>query len=111
MTRVLVLVAMALFVAYLLAEGLGRLRGRLGELLSAMPANGGATGGGAEGERSAGELVACAACGIHVLRSRALAAAERRHGAALAGAGESRYYCSEVCRSRAASGSASGSAA
>ena len=101
MARVLVLVALALFVAYLLTEGLTRLRGRLSELLSAGPANDtpAAHRGRAHRRRAAGELVACAACGVHVPRSRALQGSRSMLGDAGGGA---RLYCSEGCRAHRA---------
>ena len=92
MARVLVLLAALLFAAYLLNEGLRRLRGRLGELLSTQPSPPARRAG---GSRAAEALVACAGCGVHVLRSRALATARL-------GGDEARFYCSESCRLRAA---------
>ncbi len=82
MTRLLVLLVVLLCAAYLVARGLERLRSRLSELLI-DPA--------ASRQPGEGELVACASCGVHVPRSRALRASPSAAGTA------SRFYCSESC--------------
>ncbi len=92
MTRVLILVALAFFVAYLAARGLARLQDSFREALS-DPAG--------DRRKSGSELVACSVCGVHVPRSRALEAPGG--GGARPGVTASRFYCSEDCRRRAPS--------
>ena len=88
MMRLLVLVGAAVVIASLINEGLGRLHSKLGERLSATRPTG-RVGGAA---RRGGELVACSACGVHVLRSRAF------------GDAAGILYCTETCRRSAVTG-------
>ena len=107
MARLLVLAAAVILFAYLLSEGLARLRGRFGELLDVfVGAPLGRRGPAADrvggGSRGGVELVACAVCGVHVPRLRAIEGA--------VGGGEaaaSRFYCSEACEGAASRGAAS----
>ncbi len=93
MARLLVLLALALILAYLAARGMARLRSRLGELFAEPVA----------GHRRAGsQLVACSRCGIHIPQSRALAATSAGAGAPRVTA--PRFYCSEDCRRAAKPG-------
>ncbi len=89
MARFLVLAAVALLLAYLLSDGLARLRGRLGELIDVDPP----AARSESGSRGGAELVACAVCGVHVPRSRAIIAADPGEASA--------FYCSEACRGAA----------
>ncbi len=84
MTRFLVVLILLLYAAYLASRGLEHLRQRLSK-----------AGNVSAGERHLGhgELVACANCGVHVPRSRALEARE-----SVGTAVSSRFYCSEGCR-------------
>ena len=88
MTRILLLIGAAVTIASLLNEGFERLRSKLGDGLGTP----GPAGRAGKSVRSGGELVACATCGVHVLRARALSSA----------AGGS--YCSETCRRSAVTG-------
>ena len=96
MARLLVLAAVAVLLAYLLSDGLARLRGRLGELTGVGPPADRAK----SGSRRGAELVACVVCGVHVPRPRAIVEA--------VGPGEtaSRFYCSEACHGAASRGAA-----
>lgn len=84
MVRLLVLAFLFLALAYLAAGGLALVLGRRGD--SSKPA------AGVRRARSGSELVACAACGVHVPRSRAIEA--RRGSPAI-------LFCSDICRHRA----------
>ena len=97
MTRLLVLLAVALYITYLAIEGLRRLRGKLNELLAdPVP-------------RPQGDaLVACATCGVHVPQQHA-----REAGGGTgkrSGFSTRRLYCSETCRRRALAAAAEASA-
>lgn len=86
MTRVVVLILIALAFVYLLDGALRRVRRRLERFRDL--ASGGAGRGAARSER----LVACQGCGVHVTESRALRAPGR--------AGTPGLFCSEACRRR-----------
>jgi hypothetical protein len=99
LTRLIVLVVVALVVVYLVDAGLKRLRRRVDQFRESMFGPGAGTGTGAETgrhpHRVGGRLVACRGCGVHVVESRALW---------LPGSGQdgaSGPYCSEGCRRRA----------
>ncbi len=89
MTRTLVLLAAALLLAYLVAQGVARLRAKLAHLLDVEAAADRLHGRRAS-PRHGGELVACAACGLRVARTRAIEVAGGR------------VFCSEACRRRPA---------
>ena len=97
MTRLLVLLAILLCAAYLVSRSVARLRSRISELLI-VPAEG--------RQRGEAELVGCAACGVHVPRSRALPATPRAGDRSA----RERFYCSESCERRMALRSQSGAA-
>ncbi len=85
MTRWLFLLALALYVIYLVPMVLARLRNKLAELSTEPTAD----------RRVGGEaLVACVVCGVHVPRQRAYAAID-------GGGGRPSFFCSEACRRRA----------
>ncbi len=97
MTRLLILLALALWIAYLVAGGLRRLRAKLTEMAHAPPVR---------RRQGEGELVACTTCGVHVPRSRALrgsggdeAPGPRTDRLALG------FYCSASCRQHPRAGS------
>lgn len=86
MSRWILLIVVALVVTYLIDSQAKRLRRRLDDLRGAVrpgnptrPAQ----------VHTVGELVACARCGVHVLKQRSLADGSRR-------------FCSEACRERSA---------
>lgn len=87
MSRWILLIIVALVVSYLIDSQAKRLRRRLDDLRGAVRP-------GSPPTRSApvhtmGELVACANCGVHVLKQRSLEEGSRR-------------FCSEACRQRSA---------
>ncbi len=85
----LVLLVVVLCAAYVVSQGLGRLRSKLGELLD-VP-----TQRQQPGEK---QLVACATCGVHIPRSRALQAPSSIGGTADSSRSSPLFYCSESCR-------------
>lgn len=88
MARILILLALAFFLAYLAGKGMARLQSRFREFLKPPTA----------GRRMHGsELVACANCGVHVPQSRALEAP----GGARPALAAARFFCSEDCRRQA----------
>ncbi len=94
MLRLLLLVALALAVSYLVEEAVRRLRRELGatvgreRIRNAGPRSGVPAGG------PAVELVACAVCGVHSPAARALYSSKT-------GFGKKGPFCSEACRQRA----------
>lgn len=97
MTRLIVLVVVALVVVYLVDAGLKRLRRRVDRFRDELfgAASGPGPGAGRHQHRVGGRLVACRGCSVHVVESRALW---------LPGPGKDGAdgpYCSEGCRRRA----------
>ncbi len=87
MARLLLLSALILAIAYYASAAVARLREELGEVARNVPAPG--------AERRAGELVACATCGVHVPLPRAFKVFAGHHPQP--GSAASRLYCSEDC--------------
>ena len=97
MGRFLVLLTAALLIAYLVDRGFRRLRGKLDELLGV----GTQADRGKKRGRHARQLVPCSICGIHVLRTRALAEEPDGHRGVEGSRQAVRFYC-EACRQSAA---------
>jgi len=87
MSRLLLLIVVVLLVSYLFDARVKRLRRRFDQRRGA--ARPGSRTHSAQ-VHSGGELVACATCGVHVLKQRSI------------GDG-SRHFCSEACRQKARS--------
>ncbi|MCP3962120.1 MAG: hypothetical protein GY719_30115 [bacterium] len=92
MARLLVLLAVALIFAYLVSELIARVKQKISEGIGPSQAAGRSSSPVDTGNRH-GELVACATCGIHVSKSRALHAS-----GAPARTNRASWYCSESCR-------------
>ncbi len=95
MTRLLVLLAVVLFLAYLAGRGIARLRDKLGELLNGPEVAG--QGKAANRQKIGSQLVPCSFCGVHFPRSRAI---HRDPGDGPRSA--TALYCSQDCQRQAA---------
>ncbi len=91
MIRLLILVAVVVFFTYLAARGVARLRDRLEDLLSEPVVS---------RPKIGSELVACAACGVHVPQTRALTGKDDAGNHS--GFSAHRFFCSEECQRQGA---------
>ena len=98
MARLLVLLVVALIFVYLVSELVVRVKRKIRREMGGSPTARRSSSPVETGDRH-GELVACAICGVHISKSRALPA---REAAALA---RRSWYCSESCRRMAANAS------